>query len=187
MQLTKSAEAMSSRMRIVREAGGAAMLLAVLAVSASFSVTPMAAQETSSGSNAVQPETSPSSGLRAGVTILSDSAGVDLSSYLSRLDADVERNWSPLIPKVTKPPELKKGSVGIRFAILPDGRIGSMKLETTSGDVELDKAAWYAITSEGQFPALPKAFHGPQLELRVGFFYNIAVPSPKGNASGPSH
>jgi len=54
-----------------------------------------------------------------------------------------------------------------------------MKLETTSGDVELDKAAWYAITSEGQFPALPKEFQGPQLELRVAFFYHTSVPKGK--------
>jgi hypothetical protein len=39
----------------------------------------------------------------------------------------------------------------------------------------LDKAAWYAITSEGQFPPLPKQFHGPNLELRCGFFYNTPI------------
>jgi hypothetical protein len=50
-----------------------------------------------------------------------------------------------------------------------------MKLETTSVDVALDKAAWYAITSSGQLPPLPKAFHGPDLDLRVGFFYNEPV------------
>jgi hypothetical protein len=50
-----------------------------------------------------------------------------------------------------------------------------MVLETTSGDVALDKAAWYAITSEGQFPPLPKDYHGQQLELRVGFFYNEPI------------
>jgi len=51
-----------------------------------------------------------------------------------------------------------------------------MTLETRSGDVALDHAAWNAITSEGQFPPLPRLFHGPQLELRVGFFYNIPLP-----------
>jgi len=125
--------------------------------------------------------------LTGGAEILSDTMGVDFSGYMQRLHNDIQRNWNPLIPKEVQAPEMKKGAAGIRLTILPDGRIGSMKLETRSGDVALDKAAWYAITSEGQFPALPKAFHGPQLELRVGFFYNIAVPSPKGNASGPSH
>ncbi|HWB32774.1 MAG TPA: cell envelope integrity protein TolA [Acidobacteriaceae bacterium] len=110
--------------------------------------------------------------LQAGATILSDTQGVDFSNYMRRLHADIERNWTPLIPEEVEPPLRKRGIVGIRFSILPGGQIGDIKLETTSGDVALDKAAWYAITSEGQFPPLPPAFHGPSLDLRVGFFYN---------------
>ena len=51
-----------------------------------------------------------------------------------------------------------------------------MKLESSSGDLALDKAAWYAITSENMFPPLPKEFRGPQLELRLTFFYNTPMP-----------
>jgi TonB family protein len=122
----------------------------------------------------------PSSGshgpLQAGAEILSDTMGVDFSSYMRRLHDDIQRNWDPLIPEEVQPPLMKKGIVGIRFTILPDGKIGAMTLETRSGDVALDHAAWNAITSEGQFPPLPRQFHGPQLELRVGFFYNIPLP-----------
>lgn len=110
--------------------------------------------------------------LKAGATILSDTQGVDFSEYMRRLHDIVQHNWEPLIPEEVNPPIAKRGIVGIRFSILPDGQIGDMKLETTSGDVALDKAAWYAITSSGQLPPLPRAFHGPDLELRVGFFYN---------------
>ena len=110
--------------------------------------------------------------LQAGAQILSDTQGVDFTAYMRRLRADLYRNWTPLIPEEVQPPILKKGIVGIRFSILPDGQIGDMKLETQSGDVALDKAAWYAITSEGQFPPLPREYHGPQLDLRIGFFYN---------------
>jgi outer membrane biosynthesis protein TonB len=113
--------------------------------------------------------------LQAGATILSDTQGVDFNAYMRRLRADLYRNWTPLIPEEVEPPILKKGIVGIRFSILPDGQIGDMKLETQSGDVALDKAAWYAITSEGQFPPLPHEYHGPQLDLRIGFFYNQPV------------
>ena len=113
--------------------------------------------------------------LQAGAEILSDTQGVDFSSYMRRLHNDIQRNWNPLIPEEVQPPLLKKGIVGIRFIILPDGQIGDIKLETTSGDVALDKAAWYAITSEGQFPPLPREYHGPKLELRVGFFYNTPI------------
>jgi hypothetical protein len=114
--------------------------------------------------------------LQAGASILSDTQGVDFSAYMRRLHDDIQRNWDPLIPQEVEPPLLKKGIVGIRFTILPDGELGQpMILETQSGDVALDKAAWFAITSEGQFPPLPPQFHGPNLQLRVGFFYNEPI------------
>ena len=113
--------------------------------------------------------------LKAGFQTLSDTQGVDFNEYMRRLHDIVQHNWEPLIPEEVNPPIAKRGIVGIRFSILPDGQIGDMKLETTSGDVALDKAAWYAITSSGQLPPLPKQFHGPDLELRVGFFYNQPV------------
>ena len=110
--------------------------------------------------------------LGAGAQILSDTQGVDFTAYMRRLQADIYRNWEPLIPEEVQAPLLKRGVTGIVFFILPDGEIGGMKLETPSGDVPLDRAAWGAITSEGKFPPLPVQFHGPNLTLRVGFFYN---------------
>jgi hypothetical protein len=115
--------------------------------------------------------------LQAGVEMLSDPMGVDWTNYLNRLTHDVKRNWEPLIPEEVQPPLMKKGIVGIRFSILPDGSIENpMYLEIRSSDVALDKAAWYAITSEGNFPKLPKEFRGPKLELRLGFYYNLEPP-----------
>jgi hypothetical protein len=115
--------------------------------------------------------------LQAGTTILSDTMGVDFSAYMRRLEHDIKRNWAPLIPEEVQAPLMKKGITGIRFSILPDGSIESpMILETPSGDVALDKAAWYAITSEGTYPRLPPEFHGPRLELRIGFYYNLEPP-----------
>jgi TonB family protein len=113
--------------------------------------------------------------LQAGTQILSDIGDWDPSAYMRRLHDDIQRNWDPLIPQEVQAPLMKKGIVGIRFIILRDGQIGDIKLETASGDQSLDRAAWYAITSEGQFPPLPKEFKGPQLELRVGFFYNTPI------------
>jgi hypothetical protein len=118
--------------------------------------------------------------LQAGTQILSDTQGVDFSAYMRKLHYDIQHNWDPLIPEEVEPPLLKRGRVGIIFWILPDGSIsgpsnGQPILETPSGDVALDRAAWNAITSEGQFPPLPKAYHGPMLALRVGFFYNEPI------------
>jgi outer membrane biosynthesis protein TonB len=110
--------------------------------------------------------------LQAGAQILSDVGNWDPSAYMRKLHNDIQRNWDPLIPEEVQPPLAKKGIVGIRFIILRDGEIGDVKLETASGDVALDRAAWNSIISEGQFPQLPKEYHGQQLELRVGFFYN---------------
>jgi TonB family protein len=129
-------------------------------------------------------QTTASTAPKASAEILSDTMGVDFGPYLSRIRADIQHNWTPLIPANANGSPLKKGIVGIRITILPDGRIGSMKIETSSRDVDLDKAAWFAIASEGQFPALPQAFHGPLLELRLGFFYNTP---PAVNAGDPAH
>ncbi len=114
--------------------------------------------------------------LQAGAEILSDTMGVDFNAYIRKLLYDTRRNWIPLLPEETEPPISKRGITGIRFTILPDGKIGAMTLETRSGDVAIDRAAWNAITSEGQYPPLPPAFHGPQLELRLGFYCNTPLP-----------
>jgi outer membrane biosynthesis protein TonB len=65
----------------------------------------------------------------------------------------------------------------IRFKVLPNGRImdGSMRLEGSSGDVALDRAAWGALTGSNYAP-LPRDFHGPYLELRAWFLYNMQAP-----------
>jgi len=118
----------------------------------------------------------PGGPVQAGATILTDTQGVDFNAYLRRIVADTKRNWEPLIPQEVNPPLYKRGVVGIRFTILQGGQIGAMTLETASGDVALDRAAWGAITSEGAFPPLPTQFHGPQIELRFVFMYNIQPP-----------
>ncbi len=110
-----------------------------------------------------------------GVEVLSDMQGVDFSDYLRRLKMDVYRNWIPLLPEETEPPLLKQGETYIRFTILPGGQIGNMVLEGSSHDVAIDKAAWGSIISEGQFPPLPKQFHGPNLELRFHYMVNKEI------------
>ena len=110
-----------------------------------------------------------------GVQILSDQQGVDFSSWLLRWHRETERTWDPLIPDEVNPPILKKGVVIIRFRILPNGRLvepNGMFLEGRSGDTALDRAAWGALTGSN-YPPLPREFHGPFLELRASFFYNM--------------
>ena len=109
-----------------------------------------------------------------GVQILSDTQGVDFSSWLQRWHFITERTWDPLIPDEVNPPIYKAGIVVIRFKVLPNGQVLDMQLDGRSGDTGLDRAAWGAITGSS-YPPLPRDFHGPYLELRAYFLYNEQV------------
>ena len=113
-------------------------------------------------------------GAGGGVQVLSDTQGVDFSGWLRRWYFETEHTWDPLIPDEVNPPILKQGQCMIRFKVLPNGRImdGSMALEGRSGDTALDRAAWGALTGSN-YPPLPREFHGPYLELRAVFMYNM--------------
>jgi len=111
-------------------------------------------------------------GLNTGVDVLSDTMGVDFNPYLRRILHDIYVTWLPLIPEEARPPLNKSGETLIRFSILPDGRIGAMRLDGSTQDQALDRAAWGSITGVGTFPPLPKEFHGPNLELRIHYLVN---------------
>jgi hypothetical protein len=109
-----------------------------------------------------------------GVQVLSDTQGVDFNGWLQRWHHETQRTWDPLIPDEVNPPIYKSGMVAIRFKVLPNGRLmdGSVVLEGRSGDVALDRAAWGALVGSN-YPPLPRDFHGPYLELRAYFLYNM--------------
>jgi TonB family protein len=111
-------------------------------------------------------------GLNTGVDVLSDTMGVDFNPYLKRIIYEIYHTWLPLIPEEARPPLNKQGETLIRFTILPDGRIGAMTLDGSTHDQAIDRAAWGSITGVGQFPPLPKEFHGPNLELRIHYLVN---------------
>jgi TonB family protein len=112
--------------------------------------------------------------VQGGLEVLSDTMGVDFGPYLQRVLYTVKKNWYALIPESARAPIMKKGKVGIEFAIQKDGSIAGMKLVSTSGDVALDRGAWGGITDSNPFPPLPKEFAGQYLALRFGFYYNPA-------------
>lgn len=116
-------------------------------------------------------------GAGGGVQILSPTNGVDFSAWLAAWYYETKRTWDPLIPDEANPPISKQGQVLIRFKVLPNGRLmdGSVVLEGRSGDVALDRAAWGALTGSS-YPPLPRDFHGPYIELRAWFLYNLEPP-----------
>jgi len=110
--------------------------------------------------------------IRSNMEILTDTQGVDFGPYLARVVESVRMNWYNLIPEAARSPLFKKGIVTIEFAIMQNGTVAGMRLDSPSGDVSLDRAAWGGISASNPFPPLPGAFHGPYLGLRFRFYYN---------------
>jgi TonB family protein len=111
-------------------------------------------------------------GAGSGARIISDTQGVNFDGWLRRWYFETEHTWDPLIPDEVNPPILKSGQVQVRFKVLPNGQVTDMVLEGRSGDSALDRAAWGAITGSN-YPELPREFHGPYIELRAVFMYNM--------------
>lgn len=105
------------------------------------------------------------------IQTLSDIKGVDFRFYLVMLKKKVQEKWDSLIPSSALGPESKCGQVVLRFSILPDGGVRVLRIEKSSGDESLDRAAYDAIASSSPFGPLPKKFVG-NLDLRTNFFYN---------------
>jgi outer membrane biosynthesis protein TonB len=112
-----------------------------------------------------------------GVSILSDTQGVDFKMYIKRLLALVQNNWFAIMPEKVRMGA--KGASFVVFSIQKDGSLspGGPTVERGSGDADLDKAATDTIGSS-QFEPLPAQFHGPYLRLRIVFLYNLQ-PSPE--------
>jgi outer membrane biosynthesis protein TonB len=107
--------------------------------------------------------------------ILSDTQGVDFSSYIQRLLATLKRNWEAVMPQSAQMGD--RGLVSTTFKIRPDGSVVPPDpiLERTSGKEPLDNAAMSSIHASNPFEPLPPQFHGPYLELRIWFDYNIPL------------
>jgi TonB family protein len=107
-----------------------------------------------------------------GYDVLSDTQGVNFQPYIQRIIRLIYQQWLPLLPEEARPPLNKRGTTQVRFTINPDGTIAAMHLDGSSHDDALNRAAWGSITGVGQFPPLPKQFHGPNLELRIHYLVN---------------
>ena len=128
------------------------------------------AQQTAAADGSAGTQVQRSIHLRTGgVEFLSDTQGVNFQPYVKLLLSNIEGQSTPLLPAAAR---LNPGETVIRLTIRPDGTIAAMHLDGSTHDVALDRAAWGAITGVGNFPALPSAFHGPDLELRLHFVAN---------------
>ena len=110
-----------------------------------------------------------------GYQILTDLQGVDFSDYMQRMLETVRRNWYAVMPQSAEMGE--RGRVMLRFHINADGSVpnGDPLREMGSGKEPLDRAAVSSIRSSNPFEPLPPAFHGPFIEIRIIFLYNLPI------------
>ena len=110
-----------------------------------------------------------------GYEILTDLQGVNFDDYMHRMLENVRRNWYAVMPESALLGE--RGRVLLRFKIMANGNVPSddPSREMGSGKEPLDRAAVSAIRSSNPFEPLPPAFHGPFIEIRIMFLYNLPL------------
>ena len=118
-------------------------------------------------------------GMQPGAQILTDTQGVDFSSYIQRLLATLKQNWYAVMPESAMLGD--KGMVSTTFQINRDGSVPPPDplLERTSGKGPLDNAAMSAIHASNPFEPLPSEFKGPYIRLRIVFLYNLPLDYAK--------
>ena len=87
-----------------------------------------------------------------------------------------KRNWWAKMPDDARKGD--KGSVVVRFGIQRDGTLlgKGPTVEVSSGTKSFDNVAINAIRASAPFEHLPESFKGPNIELRLHFYYNIPMP-----------
>jgi TonB family protein len=106
------------------------------------------------------------------IELLTAHKGVDFTTFLNRQLESVKRNSYPKMPEAARLGI--KGKVVLRFRIQKAGALDGMPLiEASSGYKNLDDGAVAAIVASSPFEQLPGDFKGPNVELRVTFFYNM--------------
>jgi outer membrane biosynthesis protein TonB len=112
----------------------------------------------------------------AGLTRLTDTQGVDFSSYDSRVYQSVKRNWYAIMPESAVMGD--QGIVVLRFRIFKDGTVVSEEpiLERSSNKAPLDRAAMGSIRASSPFEPLPTGFSGPFVEYVFAYYYNLEIP-----------
>jgi TonB family protein len=110
-----------------------------------------------------------------GYEILTPTEGVDFSDYMQRMLENVRRNWYAVMPQSALLGD--RGRVLLRFKIMANGSVPNddPAREMGSGKEPLDRAAVSAIRSSNPFEPLPPAFHGPFIEIRIMFLYNLPI------------
>jgi len=112
-----------------------------------------------------------SSGLKVGVELLTDTNGISVDAYMRTLISNLKERWIPLMTGEANQPLKSQEETVIDFTIAPDGQISAMRMEDSTHDVALEKAAWSATKATSYSPP-PAGMREPNLKLRVHFTVN---------------
>ena len=116
----------------------------------------------------------------AGALVISNTQGVDFSSYLSQdVMAKIQREWSVQSQKVDITAAKKTGRVIIEFVIARDGSVGKMNLKQSTQEQVLDDVIREAIRAASPFAPLPAKFRGQDIMVRFQCDYNQGTTGPR--------
>jgi TonB family protein len=104
-------------------------------------------------------------------TILSNTQGMDFSTWLRIVSYRVRDNWYAVIPEI-----IRSGTQGKTILILDVdalGHVTNLEVAKPSGLPSYDRAAMSSIRMSEPFPAFPNGFTGQRLTLRVSYLYNL--------------
>jgi TonB family protein len=125
-------------------------------------------------------------GPKEAVEVLSDTKGANIAPYMQAVLKRTRQKWYDYMPSSAPFALPRQGRVVVSFDIMRNGFIRGMKLEQSSNDPALDRAAWAAIATSNPLLPLPGDFSSSYLALRFTFYYNFedaersASPIPQG-------
>jgi TonB family protein len=103
--------------------------------------------------------------------LLTDTQGVDFTSYLRQILLTVKRNWQTVIPESVRLLG-RRGKVSVVLSIGRNGQIEKLVFNEQSGTDSLDKAAVAGVSMSQPFPPLPSEFKGDKIVVQFNFAYN---------------
>ena len=128
-------------------------------------IKPAYAQETL---HAMSPQTS---NMRLGFELLTDTDGKNLAPYIKELSSGLKKHWVALATERANQPVLKQEETVIDLTIAPDGHLSAMRLEDSTNNAVVDKAAWNVAKGMTYLPP-PTGMRDASLKLRVHFVVN---------------
>ena len=106
--------------------------------------------------------------------------GVDLTEWVKKFRAQVQRNWFVPYKAMTV-----KGCAIVSFKVVRDGGIQNIVLANPSETAAFNIAATNAIRGSNPTWALPQEYRGEGITFTFNFFYNLGLQTPADKTATP--